>query len=223
MDFLREIVGGPKNRYKEKGYNLDLTYITPRIIAMAFPASGFEKLYRNSVDTIAELLEKQHQGKYMTVNMSGRGVDEQVLKNVVNYDWEDHKAPPFDMLFTICDEVARFLDADPQRIAVFHCNHGKGRTGTIICCFFLFMGIFQDYKQVLKFYARKRFEKDGYGVTQPCQIKYIQYFEQYLSNPKVYPQVLHIKKITFKGGFDITSPYIKLINNSTAQTVYNTR
>jgi phosphatidylinositol-3,4,5-trisphosphate 3-phosphatase/dual-specificity protein phosphatase PTEN len=57
MDFLREIVGGPKNRFKEKGYNLDLTYITPRIIAMAFPASGFEKLYRNSVDTIAELLE----------------------------------------------------------------------------------------------------------------------------------------------------------------------
>lgn len=53
MDFLREIVGGPKNRYKEHGYNLDLTYITNRIIAMAFPASGFEKLYRNNIDTIA--------------------------------------------------------------------------------------------------------------------------------------------------------------------------
>lgn len=58
MDFLREIVGGPKNRYKENGYNLDLTYITPRIIAMAFPASGIEKLYRNSIDTIAELFAK---------------------------------------------------------------------------------------------------------------------------------------------------------------------
>lgn len=58
MDFLREIVGGPKNRYKENGYNLDLTYITPRIIAMAFPASGIEKLYRNNIDTIAELFAK---------------------------------------------------------------------------------------------------------------------------------------------------------------------
>ena len=56
MDFLREIVGGPKNRYKRDGYNLDLTYITPRIIAMAFPASGIEKLYRNNIDTIAKLL-----------------------------------------------------------------------------------------------------------------------------------------------------------------------
>jgi len=53
MDILREIVGGPKNRYKEHGYNLDLTYITDRIIAMAFPASGLEKLYRNNINTIA--------------------------------------------------------------------------------------------------------------------------------------------------------------------------
>ena len=40
MDFLRELVAGPKNRFKEFGYNLDLSYITPRVIAMAFPASG---------------------------------------------------------------------------------------------------------------------------------------------------------------------------------------
>jgi phosphatidylinositol-3,4,5-trisphosphate 3-phosphatase and dual-specificity protein phosphatase PTEN len=40
MDFLRELVGGPKKRFKEFGYNLDLTYITRRVIAMAFPASG---------------------------------------------------------------------------------------------------------------------------------------------------------------------------------------
>ena len=40
MDFLREIVSGPKHRFKENGYNLDLTYVTDRIIAMAFPASG---------------------------------------------------------------------------------------------------------------------------------------------------------------------------------------
>lgn len=110
---------------------------------MAFPASGIEKLYRNSVDSIRELLENSHQNKYMTVNISGRSIEEGKLKNVLSYEWEDHKAPPFDTLFIICEKVARFLASDSERIAVFHCNHGKGRTGTIICCFFLFMGIFK--------------------------------------------------------------------------------
>ena len=76
MDKIREKVGGPKNRYKEDGFNLDLTYITPRLIAMAFPASGIEKIYRNSIDDIREFLEKNHgPGEYLIMNLSGRGVD----------------------------------------------------------------------------------------------------------------------------------------------------
>ena len=41
IGFVRKIVAGPKNRTKEGSYDLDLTHITDRIIAMAFPASGF--------------------------------------------------------------------------------------------------------------------------------------------------------------------------------------
>lgn len=52
VDFLKEIVSGPKNRFKENGYNLDLTYICPRIIGMSFPASGVETIYRNSINDV---------------------------------------------------------------------------------------------------------------------------------------------------------------------------
>lgn len=37
---LRKIVAGKKNRTVEGCYDLDLTYITNNLIAMAFPASG---------------------------------------------------------------------------------------------------------------------------------------------------------------------------------------
>jgi phosphatidylinositol-3,4,5-trisphosphate 3-phosphatase/dual-specificity protein phosphatase PTEN len=37
MNFLREIVSGKKKRMKDAGYNLDLTYVCPRIIGMSFP------------------------------------------------------------------------------------------------------------------------------------------------------------------------------------------
>ena len=87
MDFLREIVGGPKNRMKEQGYNLDLTYITTRLIAMAFPATGFEKLYRNPAEAVVEFLEYRHKSQYITINLSNRTVDEKILKNVQSFNW----------------------------------------------------------------------------------------------------------------------------------------
>jgi phosphatidylinositol-3,4,5-trisphosphate 3-phosphatase/dual-specificity protein phosphatase PTEN len=50
MNFIREIISGKKNRLKEDSYNLDLTYITPRIIAMSYPASGIESVFRNPMN-----------------------------------------------------------------------------------------------------------------------------------------------------------------------------
>jgi hypothetical protein len=49
---------------------------------MAFPASGIEKLYRNSIDVIAEFLEERHSKSYLIINISGRDVDMDKLINV---------------------------------------------------------------------------------------------------------------------------------------------
>ena len=59
-DWIRAIVSTNKNRLKEGGYNLDLTYITNRIIACGFPASGFEGLYRNRKTDILAFLNEHH-------------------------------------------------------------------------------------------------------------------------------------------------------------------
>lgn len=43
---------GGRNRLRDGTYNLDLTYITPRIIAMGLPSSGLEGTYRNHIDRV---------------------------------------------------------------------------------------------------------------------------------------------------------------------------
>lgn len=53
MNYLREKVSGNKNRMKEQNYNLDLTYICPRILAMSFPGEGLEKAYRNDINEVS--------------------------------------------------------------------------------------------------------------------------------------------------------------------------
>jgi phosphatidylinositol-3,4,5-trisphosphate 3-phosphatase/dual-specificity protein phosphatase PTEN len=54
VESIRKLVSGNRRRFTDEEFSLDLTYIIPnRIIAMSYPASGFESLYRNSIDKVS--------------------------------------------------------------------------------------------------------------------------------------------------------------------------
>lgn len=84
-------------------------------------------------------------------------------------------------------------------MVVVHCNHGKGRTGTIIVCLLLFCNFFDYPEEALEFYSKRRFQKEGYGVTQPCQLRYIHYFYNLLVKKNVKIRAYSLKQIQFKG------------------------
>lgn len=58
------------------------------------------------------------------------------------------------MLFHICSQIHQFLQPDLKRVIVVHCLAGKGRTGTIICCYLLFSGLFDNVQEVLDYYGK---------------------------------------------------------------------
>lgn len=167
MDKLREMVSGPRNRYKEDGINLDLTYITDRIIAMSFPAATFwKKMYRNKVEDVANFLQEKHgQSNYKVYNMSGVDYDTSPFNNqVLTCKWEDHHSPTLNMLMEVCLDIFVYLNSSTENVVVVHCNAGKGRTGTLICCYLLYCGYCQTSEEALAYYGIKRF-KNGQGVT----------------------------------------------------------
>jgi len=49
MEAIRRLVSGNRRRLHDGQYSLDLSYITPNLIAMSYPSHGFESLYRNNV------------------------------------------------------------------------------------------------------------------------------------------------------------------------------
>ena len=57
---LRNLVSGHRRRFTQDGYDLDLSYITPRILAMGIPARGVETLWRNAASEVARMLDAQH-------------------------------------------------------------------------------------------------------------------------------------------------------------------
>lgn len=50
---LRKLVSGSKQRFQRDGFDLDLTYVQPQLIALGLPASGLiEPLYRNPLSEV---------------------------------------------------------------------------------------------------------------------------------------------------------------------------
>lgn len=42
----------------DAGYNLDLTYVCPRIIGMSFPAEGIEIAFRNNINDVIAIKDQ---------------------------------------------------------------------------------------------------------------------------------------------------------------------
>ena len=207
MNFLRRIVSGKKNRYEGDGYNLDLSYITPRVIAMSLPGEGVHKVYRNSIDSVSRFLNDKHHGNYRIFNCSGIKYDyEKFGASVKEFPWEDHYPPPIELLFYACNEMHQWLYLDMKNVVAVNCRAGKGRTGTLICCYLLYTGRFSDPEAALSYYKYKRFSSGG-GVTQPSQVRYVHYFSQVLQGFIKSPNILQLRCVRV-----LTAPHMS--NNS---------
>ena len=196
--FLKSLVSQDKNRFCFDGFDLDLTYITPRIIAMGLPSTSYEALYRNDMNDVLNFFNERHAEHYKVYNLCE---EKQYPPNIFYkqgyFPFQDHEAPPLNLIRPFCEDAKKFLDEDQKNVVAIHCLAGKGRTGTLISCLLLYVGEFDTAADCLKYYGLMRVD-NGKGVTVPSQIRYVFYFEQILKNNIQNPIIfkkLCIKKI----------------------------
>ena len=184
---IKSLVSKNKNRFCYDGFDLDLTYITTRIIAMGIPATSIKGIYRNSMDKVQSFLNTRHPSQYKVFNLcKEKEYSDDLFFKQGYYPIEDHEAPPINSIIPFCLDAKSFLDEDPNNIVAVHSKAGKGRAGTFICCLLMFMRVFDTADECLQYYGMMRMES-GKGVTVPSQIRYVEYFEKILKYNMRYP------------------------------------
>jgi phosphatidylinositol-3,4,5-trisphosphate 3-phosphatase/dual-specificity protein phosphatase PTEN len=224
---IKGLVSKKKRRFQQDGFDLDLSYITDRIIAMGFPSSGREGFYRNNMSDVKRFMEKYHPKHFKVYNLCAeREYDPVAFTDMGGsfeyFPFQDHNPCALEMLPAFCQSAKDFLDADEKNVVAIHCKAGKGRTGLLSCCLLNYLGTSPTAKNALTYYANQRTHNKK-GVTIPSQIRYVQYFDnwrgQYYEEKKAFQwdQADKIKCIGFRmnmpPNFDVgggCDPYFKL-------------
>eukprot|EP00659_Diplonema_papillatum_P004685 gene4685-7192_t len=206
---IRGLVSQQKLRFTEGDFNLDLTYITPKLIAMGFPSHGAEGYYRNRVDDVERFFASRHAGHFRIYNLcTEREYDNANRFGGCYRRWpfEDHNAPaPIGMIPDLVKDATSYLAEDPKNVIAAHCKAGKGRTGVMLSAL-LMAGAAPDLvppysaTAAMGFFGAAR-TKDGLGVTIPSQRRYIQYYETMLKH--------HNGQVPPKAAFQITKIVIQ--------------
>lgn len=185
---LRQKVSLNKRRFADGDFDLDLSYVLPQVIAMGFPSEGSEALYRNPMPEVKRFLASRHglQNCRIYNLCSERSYNPQQLEpaEVVHIPFDDHNAPNFQQMVEFCTNCHQWLSRSDTNVVAVHCKAGKGRTGTMVCCYLLWLRICPSALDALAFYGQAR-TVDGKGVTIPSQRRAVAYFEQALKGSQV--------------------------------------
>ncbi|KAJ5273345.1 Phosphatase tensin type [Penicillium angulare] len=195
---LRQIVAGPRLQHPES--NLDLCYVTDKIIATSGPSGTYpQRAYRNPLDALVNFLDLKHGSNWCIWEFRAEGTgypDSEVYGRIHHFPWPDHHPPPFALLPNIMGSMRNWIhktdditvtnnDKDQdgsssnERVIVVHCKAGKGRSGTIATGYLISQEGWKKEDALQRFTERRMRVGFGAGVSIPSQLRYVGYIDRW--------------------------------------------
>lgn len=184
---VRNLVSGSRPGPATAG--LDMSYITPRILAMGFPAAGIEAAIRNPRNQVLEYFKQYHADSYLVFNLCSesrcqyertifahRGASE----GAVSIPIKDHGVPSLYRIADFCQQSMNWLNQNNENIVVVHCLTGKGRTGLMVACLLIASRVCLNTPEAISLYNEMR-SKEFESVKLPSQLRYVKLFEELLT------------------------------------------
>ncbi|CAJ1061007.1 putative tyrosine-protein phosphatase auxilin isoform X3 [Xyrichtys novacula] len=172
---------------------LDISYITSRIIVMTYPAESVQIGYQNHVEDIRSFLDSRHADHYTVFNLSQRNYRGAKFSNRVSEcNWPSRQAPSLHNLFAVCKNMHNWLKQNPKNVCVITCSDGRAPSGVLVCAMFCFCHLFNNPVPAMQLLSAKR---PGSGLW-PSHRRYIGYVCSMVSEK---PSLPHSKPLVIKG------------------------
>uniref|UniRef100_A0A3P9CBP5 Auxilin n=1 Tax=Maylandia zebra TaxID=106582 RepID=A0A3P9CBP5_9CICH len=171
---------------------LDIAYITSRIIVMTYPAESVQIGYQNHVEDIRSFLDSRHADHYTVFNLSQRNYRGAKFSNRVSEcNWPSRQAPSLHNLFAVCKNMYNWLKQNPKNVCVITCSDGRAPSGVLVCAMFCFCHLFNNPVPAMQLLSAKR---PGSGLW-PSHRRYIGYVCSMVSEK---PSLPHSKPLVIK-------------------------
>ncbi|XP_044530700.1 putative tyrosine-protein phosphatase auxilin [Gracilinanus agilis] len=136
---------------------LDISYITSRIIVMSFPAEGVELGFRNQIEDVRTFLDSRHPDHYTVFNLSPKSYRSAKFHNRVSEcSWPMRQAPSLHNLYAVCKNMHNWLQQNPKNVCVIHCMDGRAASAVLVSAMFCFCHLFSNPVPAIQLLNAKR-------------------------------------------------------------------
>lgn len=169
--------------------DLDIHYLTSRIIVMPYPSEGLESTYKtNYIEDVRLFLDSRHPSyRYSVYNLTNRPYQAKFGSARIvdcSFAFPDHfKAPLLNSLYQLCEDIYQYLAGDSRNVVVIHCTDGKATSATLVCALMIYSGLYEVPEDALQMFAVKRCPPN----MRASELRYLYYLADIVNNPPLYP------------------------------------
>lgn len=169
--------------------DLDIHYISSRIIVMPYPSEGLESAYKtNHIEDVRLFLDSRHPNyRYSVYNLTNKPYQAKFGQARIvdcSFAYPDHfKAPLLNSLYQLCEDIYQYLAGDSRNVVVIHCTDGKATSATLVCALLIYAELYEVPEDALQMFAVKRCPPN----MRPSELRYLYYLADIVRNPPLYP------------------------------------
>ncbi|XP_045764803.1 cyclin-G-associated kinase isoform X2 [Maniola jurtina] len=201
--------------------DLDISYITSRVIVMSYPSELLESAYKtNHIEDVRMYLESHHPGgKYCVYSVHdarARFPRRQLVTDTSLWPLDEHRAPLLAPYYALLQHMYQYLGKDDKSALVIACQDGKSRSCMLLCGLLMYAKLVTVPEDALQIFGVKRAPIN----MPPSQLRYLYYLSNIIRPEPILPHFRPVSLVSltvqpvplFTKARDGCRPFLEVFN-----------